>query len=60
MAARAHLDGPSVTVSLRVPQDVKDALAALAAREDRTLNNYVSRVLTEHLSVAGKPTSLSA
>lgn len=41
---------PTVTVSLRMPEETKTALQRLAAQDDRTLNWYLVRVLTEHLA----------
>lgn len=37
-----------VTRSFRLPQELLDKLSMLAFRADRSLNNYVQRVLKEH------------
>lgn len=42
-------DEPTVTVSLRVPADMKAELQALAKKDDRTLNWYIGRVLAAHI-----------
>lgn len=41
--------GRSTTSSVRMPEGMKARLQELAAADDRTLNYYIVRVLTEHL-----------
>ena len=40
--------------TVRVEPEIREALQKLAAADDRTLANYVSRVLKEHVEAAAK------
>lgn len=40
--------------SLRLEPDVRDALEALAAKDDRSLSNYINKVLREHVAAQKK------
>lgn len=39
----------STTLSLRIEADLKDQLIDLAKEDDRNLNNYVVRIIKDHL-----------
>lgn len=43
-----------VIFSLRLSAELKRALDALAAADDRSLNNYIQRVLQAHVSAQPK------
>jgi len=38
------------TITVRLPQDMKDALSAAALQEDRTMSKVVERILREALA----------
>ena len=43
----------TAAISVRVEPTLKDALEAAAKKDDRTLAQYVERVLTAHLRAEG-------
>ena len=47
-AKRKPKPGYYVT-GIRIPKDARDALATLAAAEQRSLANYILRILIQHL-----------
>jgi predicted HicB family RNase H-like nuclease len=48
----AHM-AKTAAISVRVEPTLKDALEAAAKKDDRTLAQYVERVLTAHLRAEG-------
>jgi|GEM_PF-5873897 predicted HicB family RNase H-like nuclease len=44
---------PSPTIGFRVPELVKEALERAAAEDNRTVSQYVSLAITEHLREKG-------
>lgn len=41
----------TVTVSIRIPAEVKTALQDAATADDRSLNGYIGRALRQHLEL---------
>jgi hypothetical protein len=50
--------GKTPTFTLRVPDDLRARLEALAASDRRSLANYVVKVLAEHVDEAPAPARL--
>ena len=49
-----------VTISIRMPRDMYDALVALADSDDRSLNYTVRRLLAPSLDATGTPPAETA
>jgi len=45
----------SASVGLRMPPSLKSALEDLAHADGRSLADYITRALTEHVAAKGKP-----
>ena len=43
-----------VQIGVRVPKDLMDKLKKLAEEDDRTVSNYIRRVLAEHVKQEGR------
>jgi predicted DNA-binding protein len=43
---------PKIVISFRVPETLKEGLERLADADDRSLSNYIERVLKAHLDEA--------
>jgi hypothetical protein len=48
------MEGKSVTIGVRVPEELRDVLADLAKADNRTLSQYAMLVLREHAEKAMK------
>jgi predicted transcriptional regulator len=44
------MDGKSVTISVRIPHDLRDKLQALAEQRDRTLSQLCMLVLRDYVA----------
>ena len=49
---KASRPDPMVSMGVRLPQSIKEALEEAAKEDGRTLSNYVVRVLQAHLEGA--------
>jgi predicted DNA-binding protein len=48
------MEGKSVTIGIRVPEELRDVLATLAKADNRTVSQYCMLVLREHAEQESK------